>query len=81
MVPSLVPTIVKWKNMRDRAIEIITQSTSNIIFMFPNSLLNVSEIVFTNASPEFIITFAITEREMPKARMTIPTTTMTIRTR
>ena len=78
IVPSLIPTIVKSKNNRDKIIDMITQKISNTIFTFPNFLWNISEIAFTNASPEFIITFAIIESEIPKPRITIPAITITI---
>ncbi len=76
IVPSLVPTMVKSKNKRERIRERITQKISKAIFIFPNSLWAVSEIAFTKASPEFIMTFAITERDIPKPRMMTPMSTM-----
>lgn len=79
IVPSLVPTIVKSKNIRDKTMERVTQKISNAILTFPNSLFIVSEIAFTKASPEFIITFAITAREIPKPRIIIPTITIIMR--
>lgn len=76
IVPSLVPTIEKLKKMRDAARDTITHTTSKATFTFPNSLCIASEMAFTNASPEFMITLAITEREIPKPRITIPTRTI-----
>ncbi len=78
IVPSLVPTILKLKNMRDRIIARTTQIMSKAIFTFPKFLLDTSEIALTNASPEFIITLAITERAMPNPSMIIPKTTISI---
>lgn len=76
IVPSLVPTIEKLKNIRDRIIERTTHIMSKAIFTFPKFLFVTSEIAFTNASPAFIITLAITERAMPNPSMIIPKTTM-----
>ena len=75
-VPSRAPTILKSKNMSDNIIELTTQKTSNAIFTFPNSLCAVSATAFTNASPEFIITFAITASAIPKPSITTPIITM-----
>ena len=49
-----------------------THSTSKAIFILPKFLWIVSEIAFTKASPAFKMTFAITDREIPKPRMPIP---------
>ena len=51
-VPSLVPTILNWKNIRDRRTEITTQATSKIIFILDKLIWVVSETAFTKASPE-----------------------------
>ena len=53
--------------------EITTHDKSNAILTFPKFLLKVSEIAFTNASPEFKTTFALTESEIPNPRTMIPT--------
>lgn len=78
MVPSLIPTMVKSKNNNDNRMDIITHVISNAIFTLPNSWAVVSEIAFTNASPAFMITFAITANEIPKPRMVIPISTRII---
>ena len=80
-VPSLVPTMVKLKNKSDTQREIMTHKTSNAIFTFPNFFFAASETAFTKASPEFIMTFAMTEREIPKPRIIIPIITMARRIR
>ena len=48
--------------------EIVTQEMLKMIFMVPNSFLNLSVIAFTKASPEFIMTLALTVIAIPKAR-------------
>lgn len=68
-MPSLVPEIVKLKNNSDNIMENTTQKISRAIFTLPKPLFIVSARAFTNASPEFIMTFAITESEMPKPRI------------
>lgn len=45
---------------------------SNPIFRFPNKIPVLSDNALTKASPEFIITFAMTEREIPKPKIIIP---------
>ncbi len=67
IVPSLVPTIEKSKKINDNTTARITQITSKAILTLPNSLWIVSDIAFTKASPELRITFAVTEREIPKS--------------
>lgn len=71
-VPSLVPTIVNSKNRSDKTTAKTTQLISNPILTFPKSLCIVSETAFTKASPEFIITLAITEREIPNPSTIVP---------
>lgn len=61
MVPSLVPTILNWKNTRDRSTEITTQTTSKMIFILEKLIWVVSETAFTKASPELRMTFAMEE--------------------
>ena len=56
----------------------ITQVTSKAILTLPNSLLVVSEIALTKASPELRITFAVTERDIPNPSMMIPISTIVI---
>ena len=51
---------------------IITHDTSKIVFIAPKSFFIVSAIAFTNASPEFKITFAITDNAIPNPRIKIP---------
>lgn len=77
IVPSLVPTIEKLKNIIDKTIAKITQLTSNAILTLPKFLFVVSEIAFTKASPEFIMTLAITESDTPKLNITIPRMSIT----
>ena len=61
MVPSLVPTILNWKNTRDRSTEITTQATSKMIFILEKLIWVVSETAFTKASPELRMTLAMEE--------------------
>ena len=75
IVPSLVPTTVKSKNISDSITESATQKISKAIFTLPKFFFAVSATAFTKASPEFIITFAITAREMPKPKIATPITT------
>ena len=75
-VPSLVPTILRSKKKRERRIDKITHKISKPILIFPKFFLVVSDTAFTKASPEFMITLAITEREIPKPRMIIPSNTI-----
>lgn len=74
IVPSLVPTTLKLKNRRERRRANITQHTSKPILMLPKLPWLRSEIAFTNASPEFMITLAMTDRAMPKPRTIVPST-------
>ena len=67
-VPSLVPTTFPSKMISESASEMTTQQTSKPIFIFPNFLREMSATALTNASPELIITFAITESDTPKPR-------------
>ena len=69
IVPSLVPTSFPPKKIKESTIENATHDTSKAIFTFENSLCITSESAFTNASPEFKITFAITPRVIPKPRI------------
>ena len=71
IVPSLVPTILKLKKMRERTTAKDTHKMSKIIFIFPKSFFEASEITLTNASPEFRITFAVTESDIPNPRTII----------
>ena len=72
IVPSLVPTNEPLKKIKDSTTENATQDTSKAIFTFENSLCITSESAFTNASPEFKITSAITPSVMPKPRIMMP---------
>ena len=76
MVPSLVPMICRSKNNRERITDTITQVTSNAILIFPKFFPVISVIAFTKASHEFMITFAITDKEIPKPRMAMPISTI-----
>lgn len=67
-VPSIVPTIFPSKKISESASEMTTQQTSKPIFIFPNFLPEMSATALSNASPELIITFAITESDTPKPR-------------
>ena len=78
IVPSLVPTMVKSKKMNESKTASITQVTSKAILTLPNSLLVVSEIALTKASPELRITFAVTESDIPNPSMMIPISTIVI---
>lgn len=80
IVPSLVPIIFISKNISDNIIDRITHITSKVIFIFPKFLWIVSVIALTKASPEFIITLAITDKEIPNPRITIPIKTNARRT-
>ena len=71
-VPSLVPTILNWKNIRDRRTEITPQATSKILVILEKLIWVVSETAFTKASPELRITLAMTESETPKPRIVTP---------
>ena len=55
--------------------EIVTQEMAKMIFMVPNSFLNLSVIAFRKTSPEFIMTLALTVIAIPKARTMIPAKT------
>lgn len=79
IVPSLVPIILFWNSMSDNKIDRITQSISKPILIFPKFLFVFSETAFTKASPEFMITFAITDKEMPNPKMIIPNNTKIMR--
>ena len=60
IAPSRVPKSSHPKKIKESTIENATQDTSNAILTFENSLCITSESTFTNVSPEFKITFAIT---------------------
>lgn len=74
IVPSRVPTMEQLKKKSDSMIEKSTQLISKPILVLPKLLLILSESAFTNASPEFIITFAITASAIPKPRTITPIT-------
>ena len=76
-VPSLVPTTVKLKNSSESTTANTPQPMSKATLIKPKSLFIVSETAFTKASPEFIITLAITERAIPKPSTIVPATTIT----
>ena len=80
IVPSRVPTILPPKKISDKRMAKMTHDTSKPIFTLPNSCPVVSEIAFTNASPEFIITLPITDNATPKPRITTPISTISRRT-
>ena len=75
IVPSLVPIILPWKRIRDNERERSTQSMSKPIFILPKFLFALSDIAFTKASPEFIITLAMTDKAIPNPRIKIPHST------
>lgn len=80
IVPSLVPIIFISKNISDNIIDRTTHIISKAIFILPKFLLIVPAIALTKASPEFIITSAITDKEIPNPRIIIPIKTNARRT-
>ena len=81
IVPSRVPIILKLKKSIDNKTEATTQETSKTIFTVPNFIFKTSEMDFTNASPEFIMTLAQTTRDTPKPDVIIPIKIQRIRSR
>ena len=74
-VPSRVPIIFISNKISDSITESVTHEISNITLTLPKFLLRVSDIAFTSASPEFMITLAITASEIPNPSMIIPVKT------
>ena len=54
-VPSLVPTRVKLKKIRESIMARVTQLISKIIFILPKFLCVVSAMAFTKASPGLLL--------------------------
>ena len=79
-MPSRVPTMVKLNKISESSSATTTHITSNTILTLPKFFPNVEETAFTKASPEFIITFSITQSAIPNPRIRIPINTSRIRT-
>ena len=79
-MPSRVPIIFPSKNTSDSATDASTQQISKPVFTFEKFLPDLSAIAFTNASPEFNITFAATDSAIPNPSIAVPHSTSTSRT-